>query len=223
MHSLSSFLLSALSIIVIDLLLGGDNAIVIAMAVQSLPEKQRRIGIMTGAGAAALLRIVLTFFAARLLELPYIRLVGGLLILWIGAQLLGGSGDSTQKAKRARGLGHAIWMILLADTTMSLDNILAVAAASKGNLPLLIFGLGLSITFLVFASDALSRLMDRYPVIVWIGAAILGRVGGDMILADKWVQGWTGASATLDVAGQIAGAALVLAAGQVLRKGAVLR
>jgi len=217
MHSVSSFLFSALSIIVIDLLLGGDNAIVIAMAVQSLPRKQRRIGITAGAAGAVLLRIILTFFAARILELPYIRLVGGVLILWIGSQLLSGGGDNSHTGRSARGLGHAVWMILLADITMSLDNILAVAAASKGNLPLLILGLGMSITFLVFASDFLSRLMDRFPFIVWLGAAILGRVGGDMIVADKWLLHYLQPSAVLDLAAQAGGASVVLLAGWALR------
>ncbi len=225
MDSVASILFAALSIVVIDLLLGGDNAIVIAMAVQSLPERQRKMGIMAGAAGAVVIRIVLTFFAAQLLELPYIRLVGGVLILWIGAQLLGGTGGNAHGGKSARGLGHAIWMILLADVTMSLDNILAVAAASKGNLTLLILGLGLSITFVVFASDVLSKLMDRYPIIVWIGAAILGRVGGDMILADKWLLGYFHPSTAVEIGGQILGAGLVLGCGWLLRnkKGRKLR
>ena len=217
MDSVASVLIAAISIVVIDLLLGGDNAIVIAMAVQSLPARQRKIGITAGAAGAVVIRIVLTFFAAQLLELPYIRLVGGVLILWIGAQLLGGTGGSAHGGKSARGLGHAIWMILLADVTMSLDNILAVAAASKGNLTLLILGLGLSITFVVFASDVLSKLMDRYPIIVWIGAAILGRVGGDMILADKWLLRFFHPSLFMEIGGQILGAGLVLGCGWLLR------
>jgi YjbE family integral membrane protein len=218
MHSVSSFLFSALSIVVIDLLLGGDNAIVIAMAVQSLPARRRRLGISIGAAGAVLLRIVLTFFAARLLDLPYIRLVGGVLILWIGAQLLGGTGDDAHHLKSPRGLGHAVWMILLADVTMSLDNILAVAAASKGNLLLLSLGLGLSITFLVFASDLLSRLMDRYPVIVWLGAAILGRVGGEMFVADTWLVARYHPAPGVDLVAQAAGASLVVVAGWFLRE-----
>jgi YjbE family integral membrane protein len=188
--TIADFLFRALRIVFIDVALAGDNAVVIAMAVRSLPPAQRRTGILAGAGFAIVLRIFLTFFAWRLLELPFFKLVGGLLILWIAVKLLTESGAGTEKKPSAHSLRQAIWMVLVADITMSLDNIVAVAATSKGSLPLLIAGLGLSISFVIFMSELLARMMDRYPIIVWIGAAILGQVSGDMIAGDPWVFDW---------------------------------
>src|SRR4051794_1484885 len=160
-----SYFIDLLTIIAIDILLGGDNAIVIAMAVKGLPAKQRRLGTAMGAGGAVVLRVVLTFFAARILELDYLKLVGGLLILWIAVKLLIDAGEHHESVDPAKGLRNAIWVILVADLTMSLDNILAVAAASHGSWILLSIGLALSISFVVFTSSLLSRLMDRYPVV----------------------------------------------------------
>lgn len=181
------FFLDALSIILIDILLAGDNAVVIAMAVRSLPKEQRRLGIAVGSGFAVVLRIALTFFAAQLLQTQYLKLVGGIAILWIAVKLLADSGVGEEGGREAKTLWQAMWLIIVADITMSVDNILAVAAASKGHLGLLIFGLGLSIPFVVFTSRLLSTLMDKYPIIVYIGSAILGRVGGEMMFTDPWV------------------------------------
>jgi len=184
------FIVRALKIVLIDVLLAGDNAVVIAMAVRSLPPAQRRTGTLAGAGFAIVLRIGLTFFAARILELPFFKLLGGVLIFWIAVKLLTDSGEDHAGDPAARSLRQAIWMILAADVTMSLDNILAVAAASKGSLTLLIAGLGLSISFVMFMSGLLARMMDRYPIVLWGGAAILGQVAGDMIATDPWALGW---------------------------------
>ncbi len=184
----STFLLDGLSIVLIDILLGGDNAVVIAMAVKSLPEKQRKLGIMFGTGAAVVLRIILTFFASQLLQIHFLKLIGGLVILWIAVKLLTEAEEAVGKEHHVQSLKHAVWLILVADITMSVDNILAVAGASKGNLTLLIFGLILSITFVAFTSSLLAKMMDKYPIIIWIGSAILGRVGGDMIAGDPWFQ-----------------------------------
>lgn len=181
------FLLDALAIVLIDIILAGDNAVVIAMAVRSLDESQRRVGIMAGAGLAVLLRVTLTFFAAQLLQTELIKLAGGVLILWIAVKLLA-EGGGEEAGSEARNLWQAMWLILVADVTMSTDNILAIAGASKGNFGLVLFGLGLSIPFVVFASRILSTLMDRYPVIVYLGSAVLGRVGGEMLLTDPWVE-----------------------------------
>lgn len=212
------FIFDTLSIILIDVLLAGDNAVLIAMAVKSLPPKQRQMGITAGAGGAVVLRIILTFFAAQILQLSFLKLIGGLFILWIAVKLLTeGSGDD-EGAPVAKSLRQAIWLILVADITMSVDNILAVAAASKGNLWLLILGLGLSITFVVFASSLLSRIMDRYPIVIWIGAAILGRVGGEMVLGDPWVEGQLHVSHPVSLALQGLCAAGVLVAGYLLRQ-----
>lgn len=184
----TQFLLDILAIVLIDLLLAGDNAVVIALAVKSLPERERRIGIMVGAGMAVALRIVLTFFASQLLLIQFVKLVGGLLILWIAVKLLVQDSGEDHGGKEATTLWSAMLYIMIADLTMSTDNILAIAGTSKGHLGLLIFGLGLSIPFVVFTSNLLSRIMDRFPVIVPIGAAILGRVGGEMIMTDPWVH-----------------------------------
>jgi len=180
------FVFAGLSIVLIDLLLGGDNAVVIALAVRALPARQRQIGIMSGAGLAVVLRVAITFFAAELMQSRYIQLAGGVVVLWIAVKLFADA-DPKHAGRATANFWRAIWYIVLADVTMSVDNILAVAAASKGNLYLLIFGLGLSIPFVVFTSTLLSKLMDRYPAIIYIGAAILGRVGGEMIMTDAAV------------------------------------
>ena len=183
------FFVGIINIVIIDLILAGDNAVVIAMAVRSLPRKQRQWGIMLGAGAAVLLRVVLTFFVAQLLEIQYIKLAGGVLITWIAVKLFI-EGAPEQADQEAKTLFQAMWLIMVADITMSTDNVLAVAGASHGNLFLLIFGLALSIPFVVFTSNLLSMLMDRYPIILYLGAAVLGRVAGEMIFTDPAVVSW---------------------------------
>lgn len=183
------FFAALLSIILIDLILAGDNAVIIAMAVRSLPRKQRQKGILFGSGAAVLLRVALTFFAAQLLQTPYLKLVGGLFILWIAVKLFVEGNPGEEVHREAKTLWQALWVIVIADITMSVDNVLAVAGASKGNLFLLIFGLGLSIPFVVFTSSLLSMLMDKYPVIIYIGAAVLGKVGAEMIITDPVITG----------------------------------
>ena len=207
------FFFSALSIVLIDVLLGGDNAVVIAMVVKSLPPKQRRIGIGAGAGGAVLLRIIFTFFAAQLLQVRFVKFVGGLFILWIAVKLLTEKEHDPESAENAQGLWRAMWLILVADLTMSIDNILAIAAASKGNMALLIFGLGLSIPFVIFTSTLLSRIMDRYPIVVYIGSAILGRVGGEMMISDPWIVSVLHPSHIWDIGVQIFFTIAVVVAG----------
>jgi YjbE family integral membrane protein len=210
------FFFSALSIVLIDVLLGGDNAVVIAMVVKSLPPKQRRIGIGAGAGGAVLLRIIFTFFAAQLLQVRFVKFVGGILILWIAVKLLTEKEADPDSAPGAQGMWRAIWLILVADITMSIDNILAVAAASKGNVALLVFGLGLSIPFVIFTSNLLSRIMDRYPIVIYIGAAILGRVGGEMMISDPWIVNMLHPAHIWDIVSQIFFAIAVLVVGKLL-------
>jgi YjbE family integral membrane protein len=181
------FVTGLLSIVLIDLILAGDNAVVIAMAVRSLPRKQRMQGIAWGAGAAVILRVTLTFFAAQLLQINFIKFVGGAVILWIAVKLFVEGAPAEEITKDVKTLTKAIWIIIIADLTMSTDNVLAVAGASKGNLFLLIFGLALSIPFVVFTSNLLSMLMDKYPLIIYIGSAVLGRVGGEMMITDPFV------------------------------------
>ncbi|HBE45486.1 MAG TPA: tellurium resistance protein TerC [Deltaproteobacteria bacterium] len=182
-----NFIVAFFSIILIDLVLSGDNAVVIAMAVRTLSPKQRLKGIILGAGAAIILRVILTFFAAQLLNIGLVKLFGGVLITWIAIKLFIEGAPEDKFHKTAKTLKQAIVTIMIADLTMSTDNILAVAGASKGNLFLLLFGLGLSIPFLVFTSNFLAKLMDRFPIITYIGAAILGRVAGEMIITDPYI------------------------------------
>jgi len=186
----ANFFSGLLSIVLIDIILAGDNAVVIAMAVRSLPPEQRTKGILFGAGAAVLLRVVLTFFVAQMLLISFIKLIGGALILWIAVKLFVEGVPEEQGKKDAANIWQAIRIIVIADITMALDNMLAVGGASHGNLFLLLFGLGLSIPFIVFTSNLLSILMDKYPVIIYIGAAILGKVGGEMMITDPYVEGF---------------------------------
>jgi YjbE family integral membrane protein len=212
------FFLSALSIVLIDVLLGGDNAVVIALVVKSLPARERRIGIAAGAGGAVVLRIIFTFFAAQLLQVRFVKFFGGLLILWIAVKLLTEAEEDPASHQGAQGLWRAMWLILVADLTMSIDNILAVAAASKGNMALLIFGLGLSIPFVIFTSSLLSRIMDRFPIVVYIGAAILGRVGGDMMITDPWVNNLLHPSQAIEIGVQVFFAIAVVIVGKLLAR-----
>ena len=183
------FLLAVLSIVLIDLVLAGDNAVVIAMAVRNLPGKQRLWGIALGAGAAVVVRVIATFLVAQLLNIQFIKLVGGAVIIWIAVKLLSEGADEECEDKECGSIWQAVWIIIVADMSMGIDNMLAVGAASHGNLFLLLFGLVLSIPFVVFMSNILSKLMNRYPIILWLGAGILGKVGGEMMITDPWVYG----------------------------------
>jgi YjbE family integral membrane protein len=184
----SDFVFAFLSIVLIDIILAGDNAVVIAMAVRSLDPKQRRQGILLGSAGAVVLRVILTFFAAKLLALPFVKLCGGVLIIWVAMKLFMEGSDEGKFKREVKTLRQAVVTIMVADLVMSTDNVLAVAGASKGNLALLLFGLGLSIPFVVLTSNLLTKLMDRFPVIVFVGAAILGRVAAEMITTDPYFQ-----------------------------------
>ena len=184
---MTHFLLGGLAIILIDLLLAGDNALVIAMAVRSLPPRERRIGSACGAAVAVILRIALTTVAAELLNIQYVKLAGGLFVLWIAVKVLVDASDPPEAARSPQHFAQAIWYIAVADVTMSTDNILAIAGASSGHIGLIIFGLAVSIPFVVFSSNLLADLMDRYPGTIYLGAAILGKVGGEMVLTDPFI------------------------------------
>jgi YjbE family integral membrane protein len=177
------FLLGLVNIMFINIILSGDNAVVIAMAVRTLPAKERQWGIVLGTAGAVILRIGLTFAAARLLEISGIKLAGGILILWIAFKLLIPEYDDDH-VKEVRGLRQAIVTILMADLVMSLDNVLGVAGAAQGDTILLFIGLATSIPIVVLASNVITSLMTRFPVIVLLGAAVLGRVAGEMIMTD---------------------------------------
>jgi YjbE family integral membrane protein len=183
------FLAAVMSIVLIDLVLAGDNAVVIAMAVKNLPGKTRQWGIILGAGGAVFIRVLCTFLVAQLLNLSFVKLIGGVLIIWIAVKLLTDGTKEECGERECGSLWQALWVILVADMSMGIDNMLAVGAASHGNLFLLLFGLALSIPFVVFMSNLLSRWMERWPIILWIGAAVLGKVGGEMMITDPWLQG----------------------------------
>jgi YjbE family integral membrane protein len=167
--------------------LAGDNALVIAMAVRSLAPRERRIGTICGAAAAVVLRIGLTFVAAKLLNIEFLKLAGGVFVLWIALKVLIDASDPPDSVPVPKRLVQAIWYIVFADLTMSTDNILAIAGASNGHIELIVFGLCLSIPFVVLSANLLASLMDRYPLTIYLGTGILGRVGGDMILTDGFV------------------------------------
>jgi YjbE family integral membrane protein len=185
--SVSQLLIDGFSIVLIDLLLAGDNALVIAMAVGALPQTQRRIAVACGAAAAVTLRIGITIAAVQLLNVEFLKLAGGALVIWIAVKVLSDARSRKDKVPARGRLLQAIWLIVVADITMSIDNVLAVAGAAHGSVPLIIFGLGISIPLVVFSSQLIATLMDRYAAIVYLGAALLGRVGCEMIMTDPFV------------------------------------
>lgn len=182
---------SLLQIIAIDLLLSGDNAVVIALACRNLPPEQRRQGVMWGVAGAISLRVVLTFFAVSLLSLPYIKIVGAALLIWIGIKLLLPEEDDEGANIQANThLWGAVKTIIVADFVMSLDNVIGVAAAANGHFGLLVFGLLISIPMIVWSSQIILKLMDRFPVIIVLGGALLGFVAGEMLMTDMLVKAW---------------------------------
>jgi len=192
----SAFWIALLKIIWVNILLSGDNAVVIALAARNLPPKQQRMAIFGGSGAAIVLRVVLTIFAVQLLQYPFLKLIGSVLLAWIGIQLLAG-GDDDGDIKASDSTAVAIRTILVADLVMSLDNVIAVAAAADSAPPefrmiLLVLGLGLSIPLIIFGSTMLLKLMERFPVIITLGAALLGFVAGEMALSDPSLARWEG-------------------------------
>ena len=213
-----AFLASVLGIVIIDLILAGDNAVVIAMAVRSLPREQRRKGILFGSAAAVALRVLVTFVAAQLLLINFIKLVGGAVILWIAVKLFVEGAPDRGTEREATTMAQAVKIIVIADITMAVDNMLAVAGASHGNFFLLLFGLGLSIPFVVFTSNLLSMLMDKYPIIITIGAGILGKVGGEMMITDPFVLSWLDPGQWAIHASQAFFAAGVIVAGKLRMK-----
>lgn len=211
------FWIGLLKIIWINIILSGDNAVVIALAARSLPPHQQTKAVFFGSGAAVVLRILLTIVAARLLALPYLQILGGLLLLWIGVQLLGDEDEGEGEAKEYGTLMAAVRTILIADLVMSLDNVIAVAAAAKGSMVLLVLGLAISIPLVIFGSTLMIKLMERFPVIVVLGAGLIGWVGGETIVSDNVLKGILGAQPWLHYAGAAIGAALVVGIGKALQ------
>jgi YjbE family integral membrane protein len=182
------FIASLLSIVLVDLTLSGDNAVVIAAAAKSLPRRLRKRAMVAGALCAVVALVTATYFAARLLHVKFLQIVGGAAVLWIAVGLFRAEPPLESSATQLTSFWKAMWFIIVADVTMSTDNMLAIAALAQGNLALLLFGLGVSIPLVIFASGLLAALMDRYPVIVYIGAALLGRVAGQMIMTDEFMR-----------------------------------
>jgi YjbE family integral membrane protein len=214
------FWIAVLQIIAIDILLGGDNAIVIALACRRLPEAQRKQGIFWGVVGAIGLRVILIFFALQLLAIPFLKIVGGALLFWIGIKLLQPEDDGEHGTiEGSTHLWGAIRTIIIADAVMSLDNVIAVAAAAKGDLTLVIFGILVSIPIVVWGSKFVLKLMDRLPVVITFGGALLGWIAGDMLLGDAVVKPYLeGQPGWLKYVASTAGALLVVAVGTWLAK-----
>ena len=207
------------SIILANVLLSGDNAVVIAMAARGLPAHQQNRAIVFGSGAAIVMRIVLTLIAVKMLGLPWLKLVGGLALLYIGANLMSDEEEQHDHEARQIGVAAAVRTILVADLVMSLDNVLAVAAAAQGNTLLLVIGLAISIPLIVFGSTLILKVMERFPVIIVAGAALLGWLAGEMMLTDPALRAWLGEVGENAVrAGGVVGAVVVVIVGKWLQR-----
>jgi YjbE family integral membrane protein len=208
------FWVALLQIIGVNIILSGDNAVVIALACRSLPPRQQRLGIALGAGAAVVLRILFTLVIVTLMAIPYLKIVGALLLFWIGYKLMVPD-DEHGEVEAGSNLWQAVWIVLVADAVMSLDNVIAVAAAAKGNVVLLILGLLISIPLVVYGATLMIKLINRYPVIIVVGAALIGYIGGEILVTDpvweRWIDeraGW------LHYASPILGGLFVVLLGQ---------
>jgi YjbE family integral membrane protein len=209
------------SIIFTNIILSGDNAVVIALAARSLPPQQQKKAIFWGSAAAIVLRIVLTLVAVQLLQQPYLKIVGGLLLFYIGVQLLVEEEEEIEDGQdlQPKGMLAAVRTILIADLVMSLDNVIAVAAAAKDSVTLLILGLAISIPLIIFGSTLLLKLMERFPIIITLGGALLGYLAGEMLATDPALVQWIGpvSHTAANIAGAV-GAVAVVAVGMLIRR-----
>ena len=212
------FWAAVLEIIAIDILLGGDNAVVIALACRDLPPEQRRRGIFWGVFGAVALRVVLIFFAISLLQVPFLKIVGALLLLWIGVKLLlPESRESKHEIEASQHLWGAVKTIVVADAVMSLDNVIAIAGAANDNMALVIFGLVVSVPIIVWGSKLVLHLMERFPWLITAGGALLGWIAGGMFVHDVAAMDWIGENASwLRVSAPAIGAVLVVAIGKLV-------
>lgn len=222
MENLSLQLLKVAGIVWVNVILSGDNAIMIAMACRGLPKNKRRMGMVLGAGVAVALRIVFTILVVALLSTPFLKIIGGFLLLWVSVKLLA-ENETENTVKQTDLLWHAVWTIAVADAIMSLDNVLAIAALAKDSTFLLILSLAVSIPVIVTGASFIMILLDRVPFLVWAAAALLGWVAGGMISSDLWVMSQFGEAASqhIELLLQIIGALAVLLLGYTLRKRSV--
>jgi YjbE family integral membrane protein len=205
----AAFWIGVLQILLIDVLLSGDNAMVIALACRGLPPRQRKWGIIVGASLAVMLRIALTGVVSQLMQLPYLKLIGGLALLYIAVKLLVPEKAGKNEVAPAAHLWGAISIIVIADVVMSIDNILPIAAASRGNVALLVIGLAGSIPLLVIGAAMIISLLNRFPILIWAGSALLGWIAGEMIATDPVIAGYL----TAGIGERFAHQAVLLAAG----------
>lgn len=198
-----------LQIIWIDLLLSGDNAVVIALACRGLPQGQRRIGILLGTGVAIVLRIIFALIITLLLGIPYLKALGGVLLFWVAYQLISSDDGGHGEVEASASLWKAVRTIAIADAVMSLDNVLALAAASKGNIWLFTFGLVITIPLIIYGSQLILGLIERFPIFIWAGAALLGWIAGELIADDPGLQKLLGSDIP-NLLGASVGALLVM-------------
>ena len=189
------FWIRLVEIAFLNLLLSGDNAVLIALAVRALPRHQRILGQVWGAAGAVVLRLLFVGIISALLTVPFLRLAGGAVLLWIAYELVQPDEGEEEAGRHGQSLWHAIWLILVADVTMSLDNVLAIAGAAHGDMMLVAIGVAMSVPIVIVGSSILAALMSRYPAIIWIGGGVLGYVAGDMMLEDPLVEHHLGALA----------------------------
>ncbi len=218
----ASFWLAVGQIIMIDILLGGDNAVVIALACRNLPGKLRTQGIIYGTAGAILLRVVLIAFALALLAIPYLKLIGAVLLLWIGVKLLQPESDDGHAISSSDRLWGAVKTVIIADLVMSVDNVLAIAGAAQGadqshQLPLVIFGLLVSIPIIVGGSQLVLKLMERFPVVITLGAMLLGWIAGQMAYSDPAIKPYLPEAPFWGYATAAVGALLVLLMGKLMQ------
>ena len=217
----AGWVIAVLQSIAIEIVLGGDNAIIIALACRNLPKHQRRAGILWGTAGAIILRVILVFFATSLMEIWGLRSIGGILLIWIGVKLLTEveTNDLDGKINQSSNLLTAIRTIIIADFVMSLDNALAITAAAKGNIGLVVFGLLLSVPIIISGSALILRLMERFPIIITAGAGLLGWLGGGLIIGDKlFAEFITTSVPTAPTMAAAAGAISVVTIGKFLAK-----
>ena len=210
------FWVAVLQIIAIDIVLGGDNAVVIALACRRLPEKQRNLGIFWGVFGAIALRVVLIFFALSLLGIPFLKIIAAMLLLWIGIKLLQPEPENSgHDIAASTTLAGAVKTVIIADAVMSLDNVVAIAGAARDSIVLVIFGLVVSVPIIVYGSKMVMKLMDRFPVTIIMGAGLLGWIAGDMSVTDAFAVDWVEAHAAfLHWLAPVAGALLVITTGR---------